>query len=89
MGRCSGGADRVSTPPLRAHAGRACNNTTQGWMRGDLPAPEDGIVDRMGCLGSNNGNDCFWQRPIGALNCGRFYVFELPHDRLCGTWCGE
>ena len=68
----------------------SCGTHAPGWMQGNYPAVQDGIVQRTVCY-SWVGNTCNWQNPINVVNCGQYYVFQLPNVaancwlRYCGT----
>jgi len=75
----------TSAPPIYS-----CGTHAPGWMQGAYPTLQEGIVTRTVCY-NWSGNTCLWSNPIKVVNCGSYYVFQLPSVaaqcwlRYCGT----
>ena len=62
-----------------------CNSDYPGYLNGNHPGPNDGIVSRQVCFyyyGYNNC--CYWSKSIKVINCGGlYYVYELNGTPGC------
>ena len=63
--------------PNSAVAGYHCGTDAPGWMNGTYPSIADGVVSRTVCYNFSS-NTCFWSNSIHVVNCGSFYLFQLP-----------
>ncbi|XP_029183034.2 uromodulin-like [Acropora millepora] len=66
-----------------------CNTHVTGWMNGNHPNVEDGIVKRQACF-HGYSNCCFKATTIDVRNCGAYFVYRLTkvshcYSRYCGT----
>ncbi len=67
----------------------SCGTDAPGWMKGEYPGVDDGIVDLSVCF-AWIGNACEWSADIQLRNCGDFYVFRLPDPpETCLRYCGD
>ena len=59
-----------------------CGTGSPGWLNGDHPTVEEGVVTRTICF---HGNDCCNPRrdDIEVKNYGSFYVYHLKHVPYC------
>jgi cysteine-rich repeat protein len=65
-----------------------CGTQKSGWLNGDHPAIADGIVNADVCFSWDN--NCNWSKTIQVVNCGDFYLYNLPNVPSCqGGYCGE
>lgn len=70
-------------------SGNHCNTHATGWLSGSHPTAQEGIVSRT--VYFSYSGDCYWMSTsIRVLNCGGFYIYELPPTpgcqyRYCGT----
>ncbi|MFO0634636.1 MAG: hypothetical protein U0168_17470 [Nannocystaceae bacterium] len=67
----------------------SCGTDAPGWFDGARPAVADGVVDGTVCF-EWNGDACYWSTPTSVVNCGAYYLYELPETpatalRYCGT----
>ena len=66
-----------------------CGTFAPGWVNGQHPTVEEGIVIREVCY-HWDGNCCEWQNKIRIRNCGEYYVYQLQKPptfnlRYCGN----
>ena len=59
-----------------------CATHAPGWLNGNHPSKDDGIVQRRVCYHWNN-NCCRWSNNIHIRNCGNFYVYRLRGSPTC------
>ena len=59
-----------------------CNTVVTGWMKTPHPKSTDGIDSGEICFRWQS-NCCNWSQNIYVRNCGRFYVYKLPHTIGC------
>ena len=65
----------------------ACGTEKTGWLNTPLPDMADGVVPGQVCFNWNN--TCNWQANIQVVNCGDFYLYNLPIVPSCnGRYCG-
>ncbi|XP_078348187.1 uncharacterized protein LOC144633234 isoform X3 [Oculina patagonica] len=77
---------RMPTSPVAKHH---CGTHAPGWMNGQHPSKDDGVVKRKVCFHWNN-NVCQWNIEISVRNCGAFYVYRLPRTSNCHLrYCGN
>jgi hypothetical protein len=75
--------------PETAPVELACGTHAPGWLNGSHPAVSEGIADRQVCF-SYFGDQCVWSTGVKVLNCGDYYVYELPDTPECSLrYCGE
>ena len=66
-----------------------CNTVVTGWMKTAHPKSTDGIVRGEVCFRWQS-KCCSWSQNIHVRNCGRFYVYKLPHTIGCPMrYCGQ
>lgn len=66
-----------------------CGSHAPGWMQGEHPKKEDGVVDRKVCFHWSN-NCCRWSVMIKVRNCGGHYVYKLEKPPTCYLrYCGD
>ncbi len=74
--------------PEAAPAIYSCGTDAPGWLTEPHPTPEDGVVARTVCF-NWAGDTCNWSTEIEVINCGEFYVYNLPVTPTCAlTYCG-
>lgn len=67
----------------------ACGTDAPGWLNGAHPSVADGIVSRQVCF-DFFGDPCSWSTDVNVLNCGSFYLYELPEaPEECLRYCGQ
>lgn len=66
-----------------------CGTHAPGWMVGEHPKKEDGVVKRKVCFHWSS-SFCHWSIYIDVRNCGAFYVYKLPKTPGCWfRYCGN
>ena len=66
-----------------------CGSHAPGWMQGEHPKKEDGVVTRKVCF-HWSGNCCRWSVMIKVRNCGGHYVYKLEKPPACYLrYCGD
>ena len=68
--------------PLKAPTQYSCGTEAPGWMVGEYPVFDDGVVPRQVCF-AWFGEPCFWSTDIHVRNCGEYFVFQLPNPPEC------
>ncbi|KXJ26046.1 Uromodulin [Exaiptasia diaphana] len=64
-----------------------CGATATGWLNGQHPTVEQGVVDRTVCFNWNS-NCCFGQKTIKVRNCaGGFYTYKFKRVNPCLRYC--
>ena len=59
-----------------------CNTDHPGWLNGNHPSVEEGVVTRTVCFNSGSCS-CNYGTDIKVLNCGSFYVYKLKPTPTC------
>lgn len=67
----------------------ACGTDAAGWLNGVHPGVDDGIVEREVCF-SFIDDTCAFSTNVNVVDCGDFYLYELPEApasalRYCGS----
>ena len=71
--------------PRRFH----CGTIVPGWLKGELPSVQEGIVSRKACFNQNR-NCCYESTEAKVRNCGAFYVYYLRPAPYCQLrYCGN
>lgn len=66
-----------------------CGTHAPGWMNGEHPKKEEGVVSRQVCFHWSN-NCCRWKVTIKVRNCGGHYVYKLEKPPACYLrFCGD
>lgn len=66
-----------------------CGTRAPGWLNGQHPTVEEGVVTREVCYNWNS-NCCNWKNNIKIRNCGDFYVYQLQKPPTCSLrYCGN
>ena len=75
--------------PTSAVAINHCGTHAPGWMNGQHPNKNDGVVKRNVCF-NWSGKTCQWSIEISVRNCGAFYVYWLKKTPNCYLrYCGN
>ena len=66
-----------------------CGTNAPGWLNGAHPDGLGQTVSREVCF-NYFGNKCWTKTTIKVINCGGFYVYELPRTSICPhRYCAE
>ena len=77
---------RMPTTPVAIHH---CGTHAPGWLNGQHPKKEDGLVSRKVCFNWGN-NLCRWHVFVSVRNCGNFLVYHLGRTPGCSfRYCGN
>ena len=64
----------------------SCGTDGPGWMKGELPAIKDGIVQRTVCFHLDK-NKCYVSTKILVRKCPGFYSYKLNPINYYGRYC--
>ena len=68
---------------------RRCGTHAPGWIDGNHPTVDEGVVERKVCYHWSN-NCCNWSNNIRVKNCGAYFVYELEDTPACSLrYCGN
>ncbi|XP_068717618.1 uncharacterized protein [Montipora capricornis] len=66
-----------------------CGTHAPGWMQGEHPKKEDGVVNRKVCFHWSR-NCCRWSVLIKVRNCSGYFVYKLEKPPVCYLrYCGD
>ena len=66
-----------------------CGTRAPGWLNGEHPTVEEGVVTRKVCYHWSS-NCCYWSQNVTVRSCGAFFVYELPKTPYCYLrYCGN
>ena len=75
--------------PETAPGPRYCSTSASGWLNGSHPEIVDGQVSRQVCFNWTSG-ECQWATDIEIINCGGYFLYELPNTPACSLgYCSE
>ena len=60
-----------------------CNTQYIGWLNGDHPSVEDGVVSQQVCFSYSGCSCSYYTYYIKVLNCCSFYVHKLKPTPTC------
>ena len=82
----------ITRQRMNTNCGRSshyCKTDYLGWLNGNHPSVEEGIVTRQVCFDSSSCS-CNYNTYIKILNCGSFYVYKLKPTPTCNLrYCTE
>ena len=70
---------KMSEKPVPNHK---CGFYVTGWVKGSHPKTLGEMKHAKVCF-NYSGNDCYWSNSIKILNCGSYFVYELPYTPGC------
>lgn len=74
--------------PTTAPPQFSCGTHAPGWLNGQEPGEDDGVVAREVCF-HWEGEPCHWKRVIAVRHCGPFVMYRLPSTPTCALrYCG-
>ena len=66
-----------------------CGTSAPGWIIGNHPTVEEGVVARNVCYHFSD-NCCRWSNNISVKNCGGYFVYKLKKPPYCYLrYCGN
>ncbi|XP_068725844.1 oncoprotein-induced transcript 3 protein-like [Montipora capricornis] len=79
-----------SKMPTSCVPANKCGSHATGWLSGDHPTVQEGIVTRKVCF--SYWSCCNWSINIQVRNCGDFYIYKInstPSEHPCHlVYCG-
>ena len=81
-------ADKGAAMPSSCVLKESCGVQAPGWLNGQIPSREAGIVQRQVCF--NFRKDCCYHLlPIQIKKCSDFFVYKLKevHPMIPGKYC--
>ena len=68
--------------PEKCTSARYCGTHGSGWLKGSHPNLIGQKISRTVCF-SWNGNCCLVQTSVEVINCGQYYIYNLPNTPVC------
>ena len=66
-----------------------CGTDAAGWLDGSHPEIDEGVVQRTVCF-DYTPSDCWQTSEIEVVNCGNYYLYNLPNPLSCNyRYCGS
>ena len=59
-----------------------CGTNASGWLKGSHPNVIGQKISRTVCFRSES-NCCRWQTSVEVINCGQYYIYNLPNTPGC------
>ena len=67
-----------------------CGTYGPGWIIGNHPTVDEGVVTRKVCFSNYFHGCCRWSNYISVKNCGGYFVYELKKPPYCNLrYCGN
>ena len=81
-------ADKGSAMPSSCVLQQSCGVQAPGWMNGQIPSGEAGIVHRHVCFNFRK-DCCYYSLPVQVKKCSDFFVYKLKevHPIIPGQYC--
>ncbi|XP_062519126.1 collagen alpha-1(XXI) chain-like [Corticium candelabrum] len=68
--------------PEKCTSGHYCATQASGWLKGSHPNVIGQKISRTVCF-SWSSNCCEWQTSVEVINCGQYYIYNLPNTPAC------
>ena len=68
--------------PEKCTSMQYCGTTASGWLKGSHPNVIGQKISRTVCF-SLSGNCCWRQTSVEVINCGQYYIYNLPNTPTC------
>ena len=66
-----------------------CGTVASGWLKGSHPNVIGQNISRTVCF-SYSSNCCYWQTSVEVINCGQYYIYNLPNTPVCNlAYCAR
>ena len=68
--------------PEKCTSSHYCGTQASGWLKGSHPIVIGQKISRTVCF-SWSSNCCEWQTSVEVINCGQYYIYNLPNTPAC------
>ena len=68
--------------PEKCTSGNYCGSSRSGWLKGSHPNVISQRISRTVCF-SWSSHCCYWQTSVEVINCGQYYIYNLPNTPGC------
>ena len=81
-------ADKEATMPSSCVLDESCGVQAPGWLNGQIPSREAGIVHGQVCVNFRK-DCCYYSLPVQIKKCSDFFVYKLKevHPMIPGQYC--
>ena len=81
-------ADKGTAMTSSCVSEETCGVRAPGWLNGQHPSSDTGIVIRQACFKFLN-NCCYHSMPVQIKKCSEFFVYKLRkvHPMIAGRYC--
>ena len=81
-------ADKGAAMPSSCVLKESCGVQAPGWLNGQIPLRESGIVQRQVCFNFRK-DCCYYSLPVQIKKCSDFFVYKLKdvHPMIPGQCC--
>ena len=75
--------------PEKCTSEKYCGTNASGWLKGSHPSVIGQKFSRTVCF-SFSGSCCYLQTSVEVINCGQYYIYNLPNTPICAlTYCAR
>ena len=75
--------------PEKCTSGNYCGTAASGWLKGSHPIVIGQNISQTVCF-SLGSNCCQWQTSVEVINCGWYYIYNLPDTPVCSlAYCAR
>ena len=81
-------ADKGAAMPSSCVLKESCGVQAPGWLNGQIPSREAGIVQRQVCFNFRK-DCCYYSLPVQIKKCSDFFVYKIKevHPIIPGKYC--
>ena len=81
-------ADKKATMPSSCVLDESCGVQAPGWLNGQIPSREAGIVHGQVCFNFRK-DCCYYSLPVQIKKCSDFFAYKLKdvHPMIPGQYC--
>ena len=75
--------------PEKCTSKNYCGTNASGWLKGSHPNVIGQNISRTVCFNWSS-NCCYWQTSVEVINCGQYYIYNLPNTPVChSAYCAR